>query len=106
MFGFRRVRHGHSSVRFHLDEETVNTDEGVLTLRTVPAIIPAGDFRARTDIANDLGDIVKAHPGHQFNGWIERYGEEPDDIRRYGIRNGKVVEQHGRIVWPEDDADD
>jgi hypothetical protein len=47
-------------------------------------------------IVDILGD------GYTYSGYIELNGEEPGDLWRIYIRQGKAVEVQPKIVWPEE----
>lgn len=51
------------------------------------------------DWLDDLQHIAYAYPNNFLV--IVRWGEEPGDITRAVVRDGKVIEQHANITWPE-----
>jgi len=85
-------------LRLEIDEERVDTPDGVLMRRTAELVAASDVYRG--DLAADLTKLIQHFPGHTFDGWIDCYGEEPGDIQRVGVVNGQVVCQVARIVWP------
>lgn len=91
------------NVRLHLDEETVDTDEGQLIRKTAAAIVPVTDdsFKAY-QLVEHVQQFMNEYPSHTFTGRLECEGEEAGDLWRVVIRDGRAVKVEPRIVWPED----
>lgn len=51
------------------------------------------------DWLDDLRKVAYAYPNNFLI--VVRWGEEPGDISRAVVRDGKVIEQHANITWPE-----
>lgn len=97
---------GHSDVRLVIEEEWIETDEGVMTKRRAVAIVPASEepfkgYRMEEDIQDIVGLARSAASNDYvvFTGHIEALGEDGAQWRI------KVIDGHARrfeptVVWP------
>lgn len=92
------------SLALHVDEDTVNTDEGPLLRRTATALVmrEIDEYRER-GLVDEVQRAIDSFPGHTFTGHLECEGEENTDIWRVVIRDGHAVKVQPRIVWPDDE---
>ena len=83
---------------------TEDTEHGELVFHTADAIVPGTDEKAGFyDLEQNLADIVAEFgAGHEFTGYLERTGEESDDVERYYIRDNAVTRARPEIVWPDE----
>lgn len=95
-----------TSVAIHVETERTETDEGTLTVRTGTAITGAhGDGGApykAYDIVEDLQKVIDQFgEGRTFTGYLQGEGEDPGDLWRLYVVNGRAVEVKPTIVWPD-----
>lgn len=91
-------------VKLSIDEEEVHRQEGVLLVKTCSRIIPYKEEPYKGyEVFSVIRDIVKANPGHKFNGefdcWSEDLGEPPT---RIWVENDVVCEEKAVIRWPNE----
>jgi len=59
----------------------------------------------RTELVAHLNSVLDAlTPGHTFTGCFELDGEDPEDISRIVIRNGRAVEESATVIWASDES--
>jgi hypothetical protein len=96
-------------VKLHIEEETVETDDGPLTRRTASALIPAWENAYKAyHLMEHLQAAMAAFPGHTFTGRLACEGcDDNYDLWRVVVRDGRAQRVEPRIVWPdeEDQAD-
>jgi hypothetical protein len=73
---------------------------GTLTRTTGPAVVPNEESAKFYELGEDLQALVDAFPGHDWDGYIERHGEEAGDMERLYVRGGRVVSVMPTITWP------
>lgn len=89
-------------LKFVLDEQTVDTDEGVFVRRTAVAVEPTWEDEMRGyEIVAQLQRLVDTFPGHTFVGYISAEGEESGDLWRLQVVDGVATKVHPRITWPD-----
>jgi hypothetical protein len=103
-------------IRLHVEEATVETDEGTLTKRSVVGIVPISEDRFKAyDIEAEVQEVVSRYcspGGRECHGRLEGEGEESGDLWRLYVRsaaNGReyeVVKDAPRIVWPDGEIQD
>lgn len=95
------------SLELRVDEDTVDTDEGVLVRRTATALVmrQIDEYRAY-DLLEKVQASTAAFPGRQWIGRLNCAGEENTDLWRVVIRDGRAVRIEPRIVWPDEDGTD
>jgi hypothetical protein len=88
-----------------VDEEQVNTDDGLLIRRTASALVmrEIDEYNAR-NLIQQVQAAIDAFPGHTFTGRLDCEGEENTDIWRVVVRDGRAVKVEPRIVWPDEDG--
>jgi hypothetical protein len=93
------------SLLLHVDESSVDTDEGPLLRRTATALVmrEIDEYRER-GLVDEVQRAIDSFPGHAFIGRLECEGEENTDIWRVVIRDGRAVKVEPRIVWPDEDG--
>lgn len=93
------------SLILRVDEERVDTEDGVFFRRTATALVmrEIDEYRAR-NLLKEVQEAVDSFPGHTFTGRLECEGEENTDIWRVVIRNGRATKVEPRIVWPDEDG--
>lgn len=91
------------SFMLHVDEQTVDTEDGMLTRRTATALVmrEIDEYRAY-ELLEEVQEAIDAFPGHVFAGRLDCEGEETGDLWRVYIRDGKAVRVEPRIVWPDE----
>jgi hypothetical protein len=86
------------------DTNTEDTDAGRLTSFGGWAIVPSSDgaYKAYT-LIEDVQAIVNmlGTETFRFLGYLEIHGEEPGDLWRIYIRDGKATQVEPVLVWPE-----
>lgn len=89
----------------HVDEETVNSDDGLLIRRTASALVmrEIDEYRAY-HLIEQVQAAIDAFPGHTFTGRLDCEGEESADLWRVIVRDGRAVKVEPRIVWPDEDG--
>jgi len=67
------------------------------------ALYPAGEAYGITEtMETAVPAFVEALSGtHTFTGYLIRHGEEQGDVERYSVRNGVLVSEEARLVWPD-----
>jgi hypothetical protein len=92
-------------VALHVQEETVDTEDGTLTRKTATALVPAWEDSYKAyHLVEHVQRALDAFPGHTFTGRLECEGEDNTDIWRVIIRDGRAVKIEPRIVWPDEDG--
>jgi uncharacterized protein DUF6205 len=94
-------------LKFRIQEEAVDTDEGRLYRRSAVALVSTWDDDARGyDIVEHLQEAVDAFPAHEFSGRLDCEGEETGDLWRLEVHDRRAVKVRPRIVWPNGDTVD
>lgn len=85
-----------------VDEESKETDEGVLIYRSSRSLVmqEIDEYRER-NLVDQIQKIIDMFPGHLFLGYLEGEGEESADIWRIVVRDGTAVRVKPEIIWPE-----
>lgn len=87
---------------FRINEDTVDTREGTLIRRSAVAVGTTWEDEARGyDIVPHLQELLDAHPGHEFVGRLDCYGEDTGDLWRLEVHDRKAVKVVPRIIWPD-----
>jgi hypothetical protein len=91
------------SIRYRIDEQRIEDDDGERVTRYAIAIEDAwdGDSVKHYGVDSDLQEIAAAHPDHVYTGQLIRYGEENGDVERYRIVSGRVVAEKAALTWPD-----
>lgn len=86
-------------------EESVDTPDGPLLKRTATALVmrQIEEYRAY-HLLEQVQQAVDAFPGRTFAGRLECKGEEPGDLWRVVVHDGRATEVRPRIVWPDEDG--
>lgn len=94
-----------SDLLLRVDEEQVNTDDGLLIRCTASALVmrEIDEYNAR-NLITQVQAAVDAFPGHTFTGRLDCEGEENTDMWRVVVRDGRAVKVTPRIVWPDEDG--
>ena len=89
-------------VRLDIEETTVDTDEGTLTIQRAAALIPTydGPYRAY-DLVEHVQAAIDEHPDRSFTGHLECTGED-GALSRVAIRDRTARRITPRIVWDEE----
>lgn len=90
-------------VIFEVKETTVHTDEGVLTQRTASSIAASDYETSGGSIVNDLEEVIKTNPGHDFHGKFDCFDTDYGSMWRVLVRDNKVITETLRLVWPSDE---
>jgi hypothetical protein len=69
--------------------------------RVAVAIVEANEFSKYNAIPEVQWIIDRWGEGRRFTGRFDAKGEEPGDIWRLEIHDGRAVEVRPRIVWPD-----
>lgn len=89
-------------LRVKVHETTVDTDDGALIRRAGVAVCPRSAVAVKAyGLEDELREMAKAWPGHEFTGAIIREGEDRGDIERYRIINSQVVTEKARLTWQD-----
>lgn len=93
------------SLILRVNEERVDTEDGVFFRRTATALVmrEIDEYRERGLIA-EVQSAIDAFPGHTFTGRLECEGDENTDIWRVVVRDGRAIKVTPRIVWPDEDG--
>lgn len=94
---------GMKNIKLRINEESVETDEGQLIRRSATALVAAwGDSSKYYYLVEHVQEAIDAFPGHSFTGRLDCTGEEPGDIWRVIIRNGRATKVQPQLIWPAD----
>ena len=78
-----------------------DTDDGILTVHVAVGLVSTWEDEARGyDIEAHLQEVVDTFRGHRFLGRIDAEGEQPADIWRLKVVNGRAVRVDPVITWP------
>lgn len=92
-------------VAFHVEEKTVDTDDGPLTRKAATAIVSTWEDSYKAyHLVEHVQEVIDAFPGHTFTGRLECEGEDTGDLWRVVVRDGRAVKVTPRIVWPDEDG--
>jgi hypothetical protein len=81
-------------------EETIETDDGVLTKRTASMLTTTGNEGKAYELSEDLQKLINALPPDvTASGFIERIGEEWPDAERLHVIGRRVVSVTAEILW-------
>lgn len=93
---------GPRDLMFRIEEQTTETDEGILTRRSAAALVTTWEDEMKGyDIVEHLQEVIDAFPDHEFTGRLDCAGEESPDIWRLEIHDRRAVKVRPRIVWPD-----
>lgn len=81
--------------------EVVPTGEGELTRITGVAIVTLDGRWKRYGLVDRVQAIVSAFPDRTYSGRFECDGDDPGDLWRLEVHDGKAVKVTPRIVWPD-----
>lgn len=95
------------SLILRVNEERVDTEDGVFFRRTATALVmrEIDEYRER-GLVDEVQSAIDSFPGHTFTGRLECEGEENTDIWRVVVRDGQAVRIEPRIVWPDEDGNE
>lgn len=89
---------------FVIDEERVDTEQGMLVVRSAVGLVSTWEDEARGyNIVEHLQEAVSVHGGYRFVGRIDCEGEDAGDLWRLCVKDGSAVRVQPRIVWPDDE---
>lgn len=92
-------------VRLIIETETVDTEDGTLTVRTATGVKPITDDRFKGyDMQDHLQSVVDlvlaANHRAVFTGWIDAVSETAERWR-FKVRHGRVERFEPFMSWPE-----
>jgi uncharacterized protein DUF6205 len=91
-------------VKLHVEQETADTPDGVLTRKTATALVPRWEDAYKAyHLIEHVQRAIDAFPGHTFSGRLKCEGEENTDMWRVVVRDGRAVKVEPRIIWPDDE---
>lgn len=102
-FYVERSGRGDLNVRFHVEEDVIDTPDGELTRRTAVALVAATNEGYKA--YNLLGHVQQAIDllgERTFTGYLECDGEGQDDLWRIVVRDGTAWKIEPTVVWPDD----
>ncbi len=101
--GQQRAQENKLGVYLAEDRETVETDDGVLDVRTAGRVVYAWPRAEKLyDIVPELQRLVDAHPGHAFTGEFRAEGDDFGDIWLLRVNADRKVERVlPTITWPD-----
>jgi len=53
------------------------------------------------DLEDHLTEFIGKYPNHTYGGYLVRSGEEQGDVERYTIKDGRVITEKARLIWPD-----
>ena len=90
------------SVAVPVVKQRKDTDDGYTVVLEGREIVPTTEEDHKAyGLLDELRQYVTFYPGHTYSGYIYCYGEEQGDIWRVSIKDGKVLEERPKIVWPD-----
>jgi Family of unknown function (DUF6205) len=93
---------GWRTLKPRVESTQTETDYGYQIEYTCNQIVPADTERFKAyGVLNHMQEIIDAFPGHEFTGLLECTGEDPGDLWRVYVKNGKAIKVTPEIVWPE-----
>lgn len=101
-----RQRGTNRDVMFQIQMSEIETPEGTLFKRSAVAIVQSWEDEPRNyDIVAHVQELIDLHgTGRTFTGHFDMEGEEPGDIWRLYVRDGKAVRVDPVITWPGEPA--
>jgi Family of unknown function (DUF6205) len=83
-------------------EDQRDTDDGVVAVRTVDAIVPVPGETSGYTLTEQIQRIVdEIGPGHAFAGHLEcTWHGRPIETWRVVVRDGTVAEVRPQVLWP------
>jgi hypothetical protein len=90
----------HRSVYVRVTTTVEESADGTITRTTGTCVVPSDESAKFYELSEDLRSLVAAFPGHNWDGYIERHGEEAGDLERLYVRDGQVVSVVPTITWP------
>ena len=75
--------------------------ENVVMRGVSVAVTSPDDAFSRSGLNPQLQAIIVAYPGHEFTGFLELTGQDGDKSRLV-VRDGVLIEQQPRLVWPDE----
>lgn len=97
-----------NSLVIKLNESVRDTDDGEVIVRSGSMIASGWEDEVRHyHVLEELDEIVKACPGHEYCGYLHRYGEDPTDVERYWVADGRARSEVAEVVarWPDGSED-
>lgn len=87
---------------FRINSEFVETEDGTLTRKEAVAVeVAYPDHGKNYHVVENLQDILDAHPGHQFTGYLEAVGEDGERWRVVITSKRAALSIAPEVVWPE-----
>ena len=91
-----------ANIHVEISETQVDTDDGVLTKKSGPTLVPYGEHTKAYDLEENVSAFVAEYAGsHRCNGSITVEGEDAGDVWRIRVVNNVVVRETARVVWPD-----
>lgn len=102
VFELPRIKSGWE-IKLVIDEETKETDDGSVVVRTSNTVVPWTDDAYRGYYVQEaLQEVIDACPGHTFTGFFEGVLEDGSEMWRIVVtKDGAVKEVQPTISWPE-----
>lgn len=84
-----------TDVSLIVEKDKKEQAKGTLVIKEAVMVVPATDepFKGYDFTANLQKAVDAAGPDHTFSGYIMGEGEDSGDIRRYSVKDGKVLVQ-------------
>jgi len=97
----------HGDVKLRIAEQSADTEYGEMISRTGKGIIPAHEgawsyYYLAEDITKIIDGVagLAGAPDHRYGGHLKCVGED-GDISRVVIRDGTVVAETPKLLWPD-----
>lgn len=85
-----------------VNEKSEQTGEGELLRRWAEQATIQGEELRRGHIEQQIDDFLAVHSGtHTVSGRLEWFGEDPGDLGRIQVKDGRRVNIKPAIVWPD-----
>lgn len=88
-----------------LNESVRDTDDGEVIVRSGAMIVSGWEDEQvkHYQVLEELAEIAAACPGHEFVGYLYRYGEDATDVERYWVVDGRARSETAEVVvrWPD-----
>ncbi len=83
-----------------------DTDDGVLTVRTGTAVVPAYEdsvkaYEWHENVTRAVEAVTAAGAGHAVAGVLYVAGEDQGNVQRAVVTGSVVVFEKARLVWPD-----
>lgn len=90
------------SVAVPVVKQRKDTNDGYTVILEGREIVPTTEDEHKAyGLLDELRQYATFYPDHAYSGYIYCYGEEQGDIWRVSIKDGKVLEERPKIVWPD-----